>query len=45
MTSMQAKHTILTACTYTESGNTVDLDRIRDVIGMSKNTFYVRKAQ
>ena len=43
VTSMQAKQAILTACTYTQSGNTLDLDKIRDVIGMSKNTFYIRK--
>ena len=41
---MQAKQAILTACTYTQSGNTLDMDKIRDVIGMSKNTFYIRKA-
>ena len=45
MTSIQAKQAILTACTYSESGTTVDLDRIRGTIGMSKNAFYLRKGQ
>ena len=43
VTSMQAKQAILTACTYTQSGTTLDLDKIRDVIGMSKNTLRSRK--
>ena len=45
MTSIQVKQAILTACTYSESGTTVDLDRIRGTIGMSKNAFYLRKVQ
>ena len=37
---LQTKQAILTACTYSGSGNKVELERIREVLGVSKKSFY-----
>ena len=42
-TSIQAKQAILTACTFSESGRMSNLDKIREVIGITKHGFYARK--
>ena len=39
-TSIQARQAIFTACTYSKSGTTRNLDKIREVIGMKKHGFY-----
>ena len=37
---LQTKQAILTACTYSGSGNKVELERIREAIGVSKKSYY-----
>ena len=42
--SIQARQAILTAYMFSESGTMSNLDKIREVIGITKHGFYVRKA-
>ena len=37
---LRTKQAILSACTYSGSGNKVELERIREVLAVSKNSFY-----